>query len=124
MNYEDEVARVIRAKYAPDFATALQDADIINVISGTSRVTVPLRADAKVLVDKNLGAVILRGHILADIGATHGRQVFSSEAVFSTREIKGAREAEQVVSHMFNHLRDNFIRKLVAKEFEIVPFKA
>jgi hypothetical protein len=114
MQYDDELIRALRRKFAPDIMTAIRDASTMELIAPSRSVNVPLQADAAVSYEKDLAAFIVKG----TIRGSFRDKWMGSECLFSTREMESARDKAEVINYLFESAKDQFIRALVDGELK------
>ena len=56
MQFDDELTKAIKRRFAPDFLTALRDASAMELYGPRNSVNVPLLADVRVVYDIGLVA--------------------------------------------------------------------
>lgn len=112
MKFEDVMGRVIGARFAPDFASALHKASSMELTMPRDSVRVPLLADVAIIHNKGLAAFIINTKIHTDGDYIGGRQLFS------TRQIKTASDAAALVEYVFDYMKRDFWEKIANKELD------
>lgn len=113
--YEQELFRAVMAKFAPDIREALHTAEGFNLSSPRlPSINLPLRADASVIYQNDMGAFSVRGRFL-----NHDKKEWlQAESFFSTRELVGGRDTSVVCEYLFDELKKKFIREFVGSDLE------
>jgi hypothetical protein len=114
MFYDEEIVKALRRKFAPDIMTALRDATGIELISPKNSVNVPVVAGVTVFHEKGLAAFIVR----AEIRDRDKERWLGGEQLFSTRELKSARDKAEYISYCFDQAKAQLIRALVDGELK------
>lgn len=111
--FEKIMVDAIRAKLAPDIHQALATARYYDMSSpNMPNIVLPLRADVRVVYDRNAAAISVKGRFL-DSGSGQYHHV---ESFFSTLGIGSARDKAAMATFLFNHARDRFLRELADNE--------
>src|SRR5437762_3468148 len=101
MFYDEEILKSLGRKFAPDIMTALQDATGMELVAPKQSVNVPLVAGVTVFHEKNLAAFIVR----TEIRDRHKDRWLGGEQLFSTRELKSARDKAEYISYCFDQVK-------------------
>jgi hypothetical protein len=112
MFYDEEITKALRRKFAPDIMIALQDATGMELLAPRNSVNVPLVAGVTVFHEKDLAAFIVRATL-------HDRDKdkwLGGEQLFSTRELKSARDKAEYISYCFDQAKAQMIRALIDGE--------
>ncbi|WP_020469630.1 hypothetical protein [Zavarzinella formosa] len=117
MAYDDELVRAIRRKFAPDLMTALRDSDDpLGLSSSMNSVRVPLRADVRVLFEKDLAAFVVRGrvHNVAKDAFDH------TDCLFATQTLGSERDRAAAIEYVFEEAKRGMLRSLASGELDAI----
>ena len=114
MNFQDEMANLIRNRFAPDIMTTMRDCDIMELSSPSKSVNVPLRADVRIVYEKELAAFTIAAYV-HDINEG---DCLMARQVFSTREFVNAGDKADVIHYLFKKLEAQFLHALAKGELD------
>lgn len=113
-NYNEEFVRAIRNKFAPDIRTVLADMPRMDFSRHMNLVTISTQADAKFVYDKGLAAFVIEGRVYDP----NPDNWLAIRQYFSTRELTSARDKSEVIKHLFDQVKSEFINALANKELD------
>lgn len=112
MDWEEELFRVVRNKFAPDIASALTNSpDYIyaSLSELNNFVRVPMLACTKIVYDKGLAEFV----ITASMRENENQPFDNFKAIFSTRELNNTADRVAFVDYLFEGLKRKFISKIL-----------
>ena len=109
----DALERAIRRHIAPDVASAMHDADNIELMSPRRFIDIPLQADCLVAHEKGLAAFVITASIFdKKKGWLGGR------AIFTNKEFASATDQAKAIEYVFESAKQKMLHMLAEGELE------